>query len=125
MRGAPGRSDFAARKHNGKHQVRRRQAAGRGDEINTCNRFLRTELASLPAASLVLALGLIAHNATIKALGLKQAEYVFGHAALHALPNGMRLLDSYHCSRYNTQTRRLTTPMFEKIFQQARQLVGT
>ncbi len=94
------------------------------DEINTCNRFLRAELTSLPAASLILALGLVAHKATLKALQLKQADYAFGHAALHDLPNGMRLLDSYHCSRYNTQTRRLTPPMFEKIFHQARQLIG-
>lgn len=92
-------------------------------EIKTCNRFLRTELGSLIPGSLILALGHIAHKAVISALELKQADFAFGHGALHALPQGGRLLDSYHCSRYNTQTRRLTTPMFETIFRQARHLL--
>ena len=93
-------------------------------EIKTCNRFLRTELESLAPGSLILALGHIAHKAVISALALKQSDFVFGHGAVHALPEGGRLLDSYHCSRYNTQTRRLTTPMFETIFRQARHLLA-
>ena len=93
-------------------------------EIKTCNRFLRTELQALAPGSLILALGHIAHKAVVSALDLKQSEFAFGHAAVHTLPQGGRLLDSYHCSRYNTQTRRLTTPMFETIFRQARHLLA-
>jgi uracil-DNA glycosylase family 4 len=93
-----------------------------GAEINTCNVFLANELRGLPAASVVLALGGIAHRAIIKALGLRQADYKFGHAALHDL-GGIRLLDSYHCSRYNTNTGRLTSEMFEAVFATARELL--
>jgi len=93
-----------------------------GAEINTCNTFLANELRNLPSASLVLALGGIAHRAIIKALGLRQAEFKFAHAAVHDL-GAFRLLDSYHCSRYNTNTRRLTSEMFEGIFAQAQQLL--
>jgi len=93
-----------------------------GAEINTCNRYLANELHTLPADSVVLALGGIAHRAIIKACGLRQAEFKFGHAALHELP-AFRLLDSYHCSRYNTNTRRLTETMFAGVFAQARELL--
>ncbi|MGB0722257.1 MAG: uracil-DNA glycosylase [Gammaproteobacteria bacterium] len=93
-----------------------------GAEINTCNGFLRAELQGLPPGAVVLALGSIAHNAVIKALGLKQSGYRFGHAHQHDL-NGLTLLDSYHCSRYNTQTRRLTPTMFEAVFERARVLM--
>ncbi len=89
-----------------------------GAEINTCNAFLANELATLPDASIILALGGIAHRAVVKALALRQAEYKFGHAALHDLGR-FRMLDSYHCSRYNTNTRRLTEAMFEDVFAQA------
>ena len=87
-----------------------------GDEINTCNRYLANEIKTLPASTVILALGNVAHQAVIKALGLKVGNYKFGHAARHALPNGQVLYDSYHCSRYNTQTRRLTAPMFHGVF---------
>ena len=70
-----------------------------------------------------MALGGIAHRAIIKALGLRQSDYKFGHAAEHALAGRFRLLDSYHCSRYNTNTRRLTEPMFEAVFARARELL--
>ena len=93
-----------------------------GAEINTCNRFLAKELALLPASSVVLALGGIAHRAVIKALGMRQADYKFAHAALHDLGE-FRLLDSYHCSRYNTNTRRLTEAMFDDVFAKARDLL--
>ena len=93
-----------------------------GAEINTCNRFLANELRALPKDAVVLALGGIAHRAIIKACGLRQVEYKFGHAALHELSN-FKLLDSYHCSRYNTNTRRLTEAMFESVFAQARKLL--
>jgi len=93
-----------------------------GAEINTCNSFLGNELQGLPESSVVLALGGIAHRAIIKALAMRQADYKFAHAAVHDLGN-VTLLDSYHCSRYNTNTRRLTTEMFEGIFAQARELL--
>ncbi|RMG54405.1 MAG: uracil-DNA glycosylase [Gammaproteobacteria bacterium] len=93
------------------------------DEIRNCNPFLARELAGLEAGSVVLALGSIAHNAVLRALGLKQASARFGHAAEHALPGELTLLDSYHCSRYNTQTRRLTPEMFDAVFARARSLL--
>ena len=93
-----------------------------GAEINTCNSFLVNELQGLPESSLVLALGGIAHRAIVKAFATRQADYKFAHAAVHDL-GPIRLLDSYHCSRYNTNTRRLTTGMFEAIFAQARELL--
>ena len=92
-------------------------------EINTCNQWLTEELNSLPDNHVIVALGSIAHKAVIKGLGLKQAEYRFAHGAEHALGRGV-LIDSYHCSRYNTQTRRLTTDMFEAVFARARAVVG-
>jgi len=93
-----------------------------GAEINTCNAFLANELKLLPEDSVVVALGGIAHRAIVKAMGLRQADYKFGHAALHDLGR-FRVLDSYHCSRYNTNTRRLTEEMFDAIFAQARNLL--
>ncbi len=94
-----------------------------GAEVGNCNSYLRAELAALEPAGVVLALGLVAHNAVLRALDLKQSGYRFGHGAEHALPAGRRLLDSYHCSRYNTQTRRLTTEMFQAVVSRARALV--
>jgi len=94
-----------------------------GQEVNTCRRFLEVELHGLQPGSLILALGSIAHKSVVAALGLKQKDHVFAHAAEHVLPDGLTLLDSYHCSRYNTQTRRLTEPMFDAVFARARQLI--
>jgi uracil-DNA glycosylase family 4 len=94
-----------------------------GDEINTCNDFLADELNGLADASLVLALGTIAHRAVLRGLGLKQSQFKFAHGAVHELDNKLTLIDSYHCSRYNTQTRRLTPAMFESVFQQASDLL--
>ena len=93
-----------------------------GSEVNTCNTWLQDELLALPPNPVIIALGSIAHKAVIKAFGLRQSDYKFGHAAQHTLPQGI-LLDSYHCSRYNTQTRRLTTEMFEAVFRRARELI--
>ncbi len=87
-------------------------------EIRRCNAFLKAELAGLPAGAAILALGQIAHKAVLMALGLKEKAHPFAHAARHALPGGLRLHDSYHCSRYNTQTRRLTPEMFHAVFRQ-------
>lgn len=91
-----------------------------GSEINCCNQYLAEELAAMPEGSVYVALGLIAHNAVLKGLGLKQSQYRFGHDRIHELPGGRRLHDSYHCSRYNTQTRRLTSEMFEAVFERVR-----
>lgn len=89
------------------------------DEIKQCNHYLAAELNSLPENAVVLALGGIAHQAVMRALGLKLGAYKFAHAAEHDLGR-FRLIDSYHCSRYNTQTKRLTTDMFEAVFAQAK-----
>jgi uracil-DNA glycosylase family 4 len=94
-----------------------------GLEVNTCNPFLAEELARLPVGAVVLTLGGIAHKAVIKALGLRQADYPFGHALEYELDNQLTVLTSYHCSRYNTQTRRLTDAMFLAVFKRARQLL--
>lgn len=93
-----------------------------GVEINTCNTFLENELHSMPNKSLILALGGIAHRAVIKALGGRQVDYKFAHVAEHDLGD-LRMLDSYHCSRYNTNTRRLTGEMFDAVFARARELL--
>ncbi len=94
-----------------------------GAEIATCNGFLKNELKCLTAGSVILALGQIAHRAVIRALELRQKDYPFEHAAEHHLAQGYRLLDSYHCSRYNTQTRRLTKSMFGAVVGRARELI--
>ncbi|HHH40231.1 MAG TPA: uracil-DNA glycosylase [Sedimenticola sp.] len=95
-----------------------------GEEVNRCNAFLKAEIGGLPTGAVVLALGTIAHNAVLKAVEEKLSAHRFGHGALHRLPGGLRLLDSYHCSRYNTQTRRLTPSMFQAVFEQARALLA-
>lgn len=92
-------------------------------EIAACNRYLTAELSTVPRDSVLLALGSIAHSAVLRSLSLKPRQYVFGHAAEHELPDGRILLDSYHCSRYNTQTRRLTSEMFEDVFRRAAALL--
>lgn len=91
-------------------------------EIRNCNAFLRSELTTVPAGGVVLALGKIAHDAVLRARGLPLSGYRFAHAAEHEL-DGFVLIDSYHCSRYNTQTRRLTEAMFKKIFVRVRALL--
>lgn len=94
-----------------------------GAEINTCNGFLANELMTLPAASVVLALGGIAHRAVVKAVAGRQTDFKFGHAAEHAVDGRFMLLDSYHCSRYNTHTGRLTADMFHRVLARARELL--
>jgi uracil-DNA glycosylase len=86
------------------------------EEIRNCNTYLSAELASLPDGAAVLALGRIAHDATLRALGLAGRDHPFSHGGHHPLNRGAHLFDSYHCSRYNTNTRRLTTEMFENVF---------
>lgn len=90
-------------------------------EIRECNRFLQAELLTLKRPSALLALGTIAHNAVLRAFELRLAEYKFAHGAEHRLPSGHVLLDSYHCSRYNTNTGRLTEAMFHQVFARVRQ----
>jgi uracil-DNA glycosylase len=92
-------------------------------EVNNCNRYLATELSLLKDKSVVLALGTIAHRAVIRALNLRQKDYVFGHARHYRLANRLHLLDSYHCSRYNSQTGRLTPAMFKAVVKKAKSLL--
>ncbi len=84
-------------------------------EIRACNTFLQGELQGMPRLRVVLALGVLAHDACLRALELKRSATRFSHGALHPLPGGLLLADSYHVSRYNTSTRRLTTEMFEAV----------
>ena len=86
-----------------------------GAEIATCRSFLAAELQSLKRLAVILALGRIAHAAVLASLGVRQAAAKFSHGALHALPGGVTLADSYHCSRYNTNTGRLTVAMFDAV----------
>jgi uracil-DNA glycosylase family 4 len=95
----------------------------RPDEIRQCNSYLRNELAQLHDGSIIIGLGKIAHEAVLRALGLRLASYPFGHGHSHRLADGKLLVDSYHCSRYNTQTRRLTGEMFADIFRRVRERV--
>jgi uracil-DNA glycosylase len=81
-------------------------------EADTCRRFLESEIASLPGSTVIFALGTIAHRAVVRSTGGRQSEHRFAHGAVHRLPDGRQLVDSYHCSRYNTQTGRLTSEMF-------------
>jgi uracil-DNA glycosylase family 4 len=89
-------------------------------EIKSCNRFLAAELTQLPRLKAVLALGSIAHQAVLVSLGERRAAFPFAHGAMHVLTRGLLLADSYHCSRYNTNTGRLTTAMFEAVFAELR-----
>lgn len=87
-----------------------------GAEAANCRPFLAAEIAAMPDLHTVLALGSLAHNAVLTTLGLRRASHPFGHGARHDLPDGRVLADSYHCSRYNTNTGRLTVEMFEDVF---------
>ena len=92
-------------------------------EIHECNGYLAAEITALKSLRVIVALGRIAHDAVLDALAIRRGARRFAHAAEHALPGGAMLLDSYHCSRYNTQTRRLTPAMFAAVFARARELV--
>ncbi|MDX8393615.1 MAG: uracil-DNA glycosylase [Mariprofundales bacterium] len=89
------------------------------DEVNNCQQWLRAEIDALPDSCRLLVLGRIAHQAVLKAYNVRQSHYLFGHAAKHTLPDGRSLVCSYHCSRYNTQTKRLSPSMFYDVMQMA------
>lgn len=98
------------------------------EEARTCGQYLRGEIAAYKNLKVLVALGRVGHEAVLRALGLKLSQYAFGHGACHDLPNGdlpggVRLYDSFHCSRYNTNTGRLTTEMFEDVFTAVREYV--
>ena len=93
-------------------------------EIRQCNRYLKAEIDAARPGTVFLALGRIAHEAVLRAFGLRLRDFPFGHGAEYALGGELTLLDSYHCSRYNTQTKRLTGAMFEKVVARARTLLG-
>jgi len=84
-------------------------------EIATCRRFLIGRIGALPNVRTLLAIGRIAHDSILDTFKLKRSAYPFAHGARHALPSGLTLFDTYHCSRQNTNTGRLTTPMFEQV----------
>jgi uracil-DNA glycosylase family 4 len=92
-------------------------------EINTCRRFLIAEIAARRRVEAIVMLGRIAHDTTLRALGLKLSQHPFAHGAVHIL-DGLRLYDSYHCSRYNTNTGVLTSEMFEAVFKRVRADLG-
>lgn len=94
-----------------------------GDEIKQCNSFLAAELATLSEGAVILALGTIAHQAVLKALSLKSTSAKFAHNVQHELPNGLTLVDSYHTSRYNVQTKRLTKAEFTDVFHHITQIL--
>ncbi|MGR8950750.1 MAG: uracil-DNA glycosylase [Gammaproteobacteria bacterium] len=94
-----------------------------GEEINRCNEFLVNDFAELTQFTVFVALGTIAHGAVLAAMGYRKSHARFAHNAVHHLTNQAVLLDSYHCSRYNTQTKRLTAEMFQAVFATARELI--
>lgn len=92
-------------------------------EIGNCRPFLANRIAAQRRLLVILALGRIAHDQTLSALGARKAAHPFAHAAMHALGNGLTLADSFHCSRYNTNTGRLTEQMFRAVFPKIRALI--
>ena len=91
-----------------------------GEEIRTCRQFLEATIEHYSRADAILALGRIAHESLLRTFGVKLKDAPFAHGAVHRLDGRRRLYDSYHCSRYNTNTRRLTTDMFEAVLQRIR-----
>lgn len=94
-----------------------------GGEVNACRRFLLGELRGEPPPAVVLALGTVAHGSVLRALGRSPQRLRFGHGAVHAIEGGPTLVPSYHCSRYNLNTRRLTPAMFEQVLAQVRAIL--
>ena len=96
-----------------------------GAEINACRPFLAAELTAMKNLRVILALGTLSHGTILATLGEKKSAWKFGHGALHRLPGGLIFADSYHCSRYNTNTGRLTESMFHDVFRVIRQELET
>ena len=94
-----------------------------GAEINNCRPYLAKALDGFPDLKIILALGRVAHESIVRLSGAKLADHKFAHGAQHALPDGRALIDSYHCSRYNVNTRRLTVEMFEGVFAEIREIL--
>jgi len=94
------------------------------EEIGNCRSYYSLALDRLPSARVLVALGQIAHQSAVRTAGGRLADFKFGHLAEHALPDGRILIDSYHCSRYNQNTGRLTADMFEQVFARALTLRG-
>lgn len=94
------------------------------EEINTCRQFLRARMAALDRVAAILALGRIAHDSVLAALDLKRSAYPFAHGAHHAVRPDLSVFDSYHCSRYNTNTGKLTPQMFKAVVQAIRSHLG-
>lgn len=93
-------------------------------EIKQCNGFLKTEIAAMPNLKVILTLGLVSHNAVLKALGIGQQALVFKHGAIHPIPDSrFQILNSYHTSRYNINTGRLTEAMFASVINKAKELL--
>ncbi|MBT3552740.1 MAG: uracil-DNA glycosylase [Rhodospirillaceae bacterium] len=88
-----------------------------GAEIKECGAYLAEEIGAMGHLRVLLALGVVAHGAVLTVLGQRKSLFKFSHGAQHQLPSGLVLADSYHCSRYNTNTRRLTVDMFESVFE--------
>ena len=95
-----------------------------GAEANACRPFLTDQIKALTSVQAILCLGKISHDNTVRALGLRLKDYPFGHHKIHELQGGKRLYSSYHCSRYNTNTKRLTEEMFFKVFADIRGFIG-
>lgn len=95
-----------------------------GSEVNNCRNYLMSRIDALKSARVLLCLGKISHDTTLRAFDMKIKDHPFGHGSEYAAPGNRVLLSSYHCSRYNTNTGRLTTEMFEDVFQRASELLG-
>lgn len=94
-------------------------------EIATCCGFLRARISALPNTKVIVTLGRIAHDSTLTALGCRKSQFAFAHGAKHALRADLSMFNSFHCSRYNTNTRRLTTEMFHAVFSDVRKLLAS
>ena len=94
------------------------------EETKTCLSFLKEERAAMPDLKVIVSLGKIAHDAVVRDYGLKLSAFKFAHNVRHKLPDGVTLVNSYHCSRYNTQTGRLTDAMFTDVFLSVKDVLG-
>ena len=93
------------------------------DEVKNCRPFLKSEIEEMPNLKIILAIGKDAHEAVLETLGFKKTDFKFAHASIHTLSNTLKLVDSYHTSRYNISTKRLTLPMFEAVMQNIREML--